>query len=364
MGKSKNKNKKKTKESNLPNVSICTPTFNRRPFLNALIKCVNFQDYPHNKIEWIVIDDGTDKVEDVFNLEENKELLKNIKVIYHYQDEKMDLGKKRNLLHKLGTFKDDEDIIVYMDDDDYYPPERVSHSVSKLIQNKNTLCGGASELYLWFNVLDKMYKFGPYGPNHATAGTFAFKRKLLKDTSYENDAVLAEEKHFLKNYTIPFVQFDPIKTILVVSHEQNTFDKKKLLSPNNKYVKESSLKVNNFIKDKELVKFYHSKINELLRDYAPGDVKNKPKVLKEIARRDKIREDHMKQQLNNRKSGIVIKDTNNNTTRELTIQECKEYMKSKTDENIMLRRELNKLVNDIENLKKENLNLQQEIKKN
>ena len=43
-----------------------------------------------------------------------------------------------------------------------------------------------------------MYKFGPYGPNHATAGTFAFRRKLLNDTSYENNAVLAEEETFLK----------------------------------------------------------------------------------------------------------------------------------------------------------------------
>jgi len=39
-----------------------------------------------------------------------------------------------------------------------------------------------------------MYKFGPYGPNHSTAGTFAFKRKLLKETRYEDNALLAEEK--------------------------------------------------------------------------------------------------------------------------------------------------------------------------
>ena len=93
------------------------------------------------------------------------------------------------------------DIIVYMDDDDFYPPERVSHSVQKLMANPNVLCGGASELYLWFNTLDKMYKFGPYGPNHATAGTCAFKKKLLDHTSYEDSAVLAEEKHFLKKST-------------------------------------------------------------------------------------------------------------------------------------------------------------------
>ena len=33
---------------------------------------------------------------------------------------------------------------------------------------------------------------------HMTAGTFAFRRKLLDITSYEDDADMAEEKHFLK----------------------------------------------------------------------------------------------------------------------------------------------------------------------
>ena len=33
---------------------------------------------------------------------------------------------------------------------------------------------------------------------HATAGTFAFKRELLKMTSYDDNAEMAEEKHFLK----------------------------------------------------------------------------------------------------------------------------------------------------------------------
>ena len=48
----------------------------------------------------------------------------------------------------------------------------------------------------------------------ATAGTFGFRRELLKETSYEDDAEMAEEKHFLKNYTIPFVQLNPMKSIL------------------------------------------------------------------------------------------------------------------------------------------------------
>ena len=323
-----NKGKKGLNRDKLPYVSICTPTFNRRPFFEALVQCVANQDYDHNKIEWIIVDDGTDCIQDIFQNEEHKEKLKNIKVRYFYEKEKMDLGKKRNYMHEKCEFQGDEDIIVYMDDDDYYPKERVSHSVQKLVSNPNVLCGGSSEIFLWFNSLNKMYKFGPYGPNHGTAGTFAFKRKLLKDTSYENTAVLAEEKHFLKNYTVPFVQFEPMKTILVVSHEQNTFDKKRLVSKANHFCKESALQVKDFIKDDYLLNFYHSHINELLKTYEPGDVKNKPKVLEEIKRRDKERES----MADNRPCGIAIGDDNGNR-RELSIKDVKILLQTLQSQN-------------------------------
>ena len=65
-----------------------------------------------------------------------------------------------------------------------------------------------------------MYTCGPYGENHATAATFAFKRALLNDTTYDVSACLGEEKTFLKNYSIPLAQLDPAKTILVFSHNQ------------------------------------------------------------------------------------------------------------------------------------------------
>ena len=116
-----------------------------------------------------------------------------------------------------------------MDDDDYYPPERIAHAVSMLQSHPKALCAGASEIYIYFKHITQMVQFGPYGPNHATAGTFAFKRELLKNNAYDEKASLAEEKSFLKDYTVPFVQLEPKKTILVFSHIHNTFDKKKLL---------------------------------------------------------------------------------------------------------------------------------------
>ena len=281
--KNKNKNKNKHKNQNqnqnsadnsnekYPFVSICTPTYNRRPFIPSMIKCFMHQTYPKNRLEWIIIDDGTDKIED---------LIQDIPQIKYYKyDEKMMLGKKRNLMHEKSC----GDIIVYMDDDDYYPPSRVSHAVTMLQTHPKALCAGASEIYIYFKHIEKMIQFGPYGPNHATAGTFAFKRELLENNSYNNEAALAEEKSFLKDYTVPFVQLEPKKTILVFSHIHNTFDKKTLLEnrhPN--FVRDSDKIVDDFINEPDLKDFYMNQIENLLKDYKPGRPEMKPDVLKQI----------------------------------------------------------------------------------
>ena len=65
MGK-KNRRKKKVSPIGKPFVSICTPTYNRRLFIPNLIKCYLEQNYPKELMEWIIIDDGEDKVEDLF----------------------------------------------------------------------------------------------------------------------------------------------------------------------------------------------------------------------------------------------------------------------------------------------------------
>ena len=255
-------------KTNFPFVSICTPTFNRRPFIPYMIKCFEHQTYPKDKIEWIIIDDGTDKIED---------LVSHIpQVKYFKYDEKMTLGKKRNLMHE----KCKGDIIIYMDDDDYYPPERISHAVEMLVSHPEALCAGSSEIYIYFKHIKQMKRFGPYGPNHATAGTFAFKRKLIKNNRYNDDACLAEERAFLKDYTVPFVQLDPMKVILVFSHEHNTFDKRKLLiNANPDVVRDSPKKVLDFIKDNDLRRFYMNELEGLLEKYEPGRPEMKPDVI-------------------------------------------------------------------------------------
>lgn len=264
------------KKTTYPLVSVCTPTFNRRPFIENMFRCFRNQNYPKDRIEWIIVDDGTDKIKDLID----KSGITQIK--YFPIEQKMTLGTKRNFMHKQIKGS----IVVYMDDDDYYPPERISHAVERLQGDKNALCAGSSEIYIYFKGLNRMVQCGPYNPNHATAGTFAFKVELLKQTQYEDHAAIAEERAFLKGYTIPFVQLDPMKTILVFSHEHNTFDKRKMLdNPHPDYLKDSPKTVDDFIRMKDeapIKEFFMKKIDKLLEKYEPGEPKMKPDVLAQI----------------------------------------------------------------------------------
>ena len=50
----------------LPFVSVLTPTYNRGKFIPYLIKCFLAQDYPQERMEWIIIDDGSSPVGEYF----------------------------------------------------------------------------------------------------------------------------------------------------------------------------------------------------------------------------------------------------------------------------------------------------------
>lgn len=228
-----------------PFVSCICPTYNRKRFLPYLIQIFNAQTYPKDRRELIIVDDSPESSKDIVK---KYDVDKNVK--YYHVKEKMPLGKKRNYINSLAK----GEYIVCFDDDDYYPPERITHSI-KMMQTTKKLIAGSSRMMVYYTALDKIYEFGPYGENHATNGTFAYHRDYLKNHRYEDDAKMAEEKFFLNNYTEPMVQLDPFKTIICISHTENTFDKHHVI----KTGREMSMKMKQIVKNKEqknLLEFY------------------------------------------------------------------------------------------------------------
>lgn len=236
--------------SDLPFVSVLTPTFNRRKFIPILIRCFKAQTYPMNRMEWIVIDDGQDKVKDLFDAAN----LPNLR--YIQIENRIPLGAKRNMLNDMAK----GDICVAMDDDDFYPPDRVKISVTRLrsVKDSKIQVAGSSQMYIYFADRDEIWSAGPYGPDHCTNGTMSYWRSYTLTHRYEDTASKAEEKHFLEEYKTKVIQMESADHILVVSHSKNTFDKRILLEQKNPLLNKTSMKLKAFVKDKVIRDFYMS----------------------------------------------------------------------------------------------------------
>jgi hypothetical protein len=86
----------------------------------------------------------------------------------------------------------------------------------------------------------------------------AWKKSYGLTHTYDETVTHAEEKSFLENYKNPMIQLDPFKTMLVLSHSENTFDKKKMreVDDSHPFVKKTGMKIKDFIKSKILRDFY------------------------------------------------------------------------------------------------------------
>jgi len=197
------------------------------------------------------------------------------------------------------------DILVYMDDDDYYPPERVEHAVTQLTASP-CLIAGSSMMHIYFASRpagQEMVQCGPYGPYHATAATFAFKRELLLQTHYKAEDVMAEEKQFTQNYSVPMVQLDSLKTILVFSHPHNSLSKERMLENPAMYrVQPSTKTLDDFRLTEGQRQFYTHDMPLQLALYSPGRPELKPEIMEEcnkVVQRVEQRQKQMQQQQTN-----------------------------------------------------------------
>lgn len=84
------------------------------------MECIQSQDYPASRMEWIICDDSESSL--------NTDSLDNesgIEINYYWSNRKISLGSKRNQANNISQ----GDIIILLDDDDFYPITRVSHAV-------------------------------------------------------------------------------------------------------------------------------------------------------------------------------------------------------------------------------------------
>jgi hypothetical protein len=205
-------------------VSVLTPTYNRRAWFPLAIHCFLAQTY-RGPVEWVVLDDS-EPGQDV------ADLVRDVRgVRYERRTEgRMTIGAKRAELVRLARGQ----ILAFWDDDDYYWPDRLAVGVRTLLGPGKPLIVGTSVWPMYDVTSDRTVMVGPFGPNHATAATWMFRREILLVPGageFDPTATKAEEAGFLANWTVPLMQLDPFSCILVISHAGNTCSKARFLGP-------------------------------------------------------------------------------------------------------------------------------------
>ncbi len=110
-----------------PLVTCIMPTYERRHFLPAAIRCFLRQDYTHREL--IIVDDGADGVGDL--LQRHKHIR------YMRLSHRTPIGTKRNLACEQAA----GELIAHFDDDDWQAAWRLRYQVKELLASGAQVCG-------------------------------------------------------------------------------------------------------------------------------------------------------------------------------------------------------------------------------
>lgn len=170
-----------------PLVSCIMPTYNRRRFVSQSLEYFLHQDYPNREL--IIIDDGTDAVEDL-----TRGLCG---VRYLRLPSRTSIGAKRNLAchHAQGQ------IIAHWDDDDWYSPDRLRYQVMPILAGQADMTGLKNVFVLqlpagdFWTTKPQLHKKMFVGDVHG--GTLVYRKDLLEHGLRYPEISLAEDAYLL-----------------------------------------------------------------------------------------------------------------------------------------------------------------------
>ena len=248
----------------LPSVSIVTPT-GSNPYLFKLA-VYNFItiDYPTEKLEWIIVDDGDISVRDALSKTPDSriryyhfgkgEIAKlheqfrhnvtesNSKNTHRNRKKKRNKGKRKITLKELDITKiplgmkrnlcvsyAQHDIILHMDDDSFYPPESVRTRVSVLLEGyPRKLCVGCTVTNCFYASKLISYKSRPKdGKSLETQINISsigyFKKAFWKRGKFDNQSDLPINKEFfnLRKRSGKFKELDSDQLLVTIYFKQN-----------------------------------------------------------------------------------------------------------------------------------------------
>jgi hypothetical protein len=210
-----------------PPITVITPTYNRKELIDIAFHNLLATDYPHDKIEWIVIEDNektphmaSEKVIS-FQIQVPK-----IKVKYIPIEGRMSIGEKRNVAIEHAA----NDIILFMDDDDHYPSTSFRRRVAWL--TKGTKAGQTGEASIACCTTLALYdlKRGVSAVNvppfdiplaqRVSEATLTFKKSAWLERRFPHVS-MAEGEEWIAGREHQVIEIPPQQIIVAFSHGGN-----------------------------------------------------------------------------------------------------------------------------------------------
>ena len=189
-------------------VTCIMPTANRRKFIPTAIQYFISQDYPNKEL--IIIDDGSDPIEDLVPLHKN--------ISYFYSPIKETIGEKRNFACKKAI----GGIIVHWDDDDWYATNWLSYQV-QILQNNNADICGLNQIQ-FYSILDNKYWMTKNMNSKKlwlSGATLAYHKTFWEKHPF-NNLQIGEDDDFVRNNGAKLFAHNYYQGFIAIIHPKNT----------------------------------------------------------------------------------------------------------------------------------------------
>ena len=196
-----------------PLVSCVMPTYNRRKFVPLAIRYFQRQEHPNKEL--IIVDDGTDCIEDLVPAQSD--------IKYIRLNGKITLGEKLNIACRNASGS----IVANWDDDDWYAPRRLQYQVNELLKNNTEVCGINQLLYYDLsNNQAYEYKYPADQRKWLLGSSLCYLRSRWENNPFENINVGMDGLFVWRtSSSLVTVLADPTMSVHMI-HEANVCAKK------------------------------------------------------------------------------------------------------------------------------------------
>jgi hypothetical protein len=207
----------------LPNISIVTLIYNRKKFFDLACHSILISDYPRDKIEWILVDDSDDPMEQNSDtIVKVAETTTSFKIVYVPLNGKRPISDKRN----IGVDRATNDVILFMDDDDHYPETSIRRRVGWLLGHpwkpKAVACTTIAcyDLVKGISAVNVPPMDTPLAQRVSEA-TLTFYKSWWTLHPFSKNVHVGEGEGFIQGFEKEVLEMPPQQIIVAFSHGKN-----------------------------------------------------------------------------------------------------------------------------------------------